>query len=121
MALTKPYEVPQGIIGEHHKLQKVEILPGENRVDILFAVYVNKAARDSNKVPLYYQSVSIPLDSFSEDPRTVFYTAARTYVDSYLAYSMNEVALGQSLNDTNTVTIRPEYLAPNTPLINVEG
>jgi hypothetical protein len=111
MALTKDYEIPQGIIGEYHRLQKVEILPSEGRVDILFAIYVNKAAKEAAKLPLYYQSVSIPLDHFTEDPRTVFYTAARTHKNSYLATSSNTVDPDQSTNISNTVALRPEYVA----------
>jgi hypothetical protein len=111
MALTKDHEIPQGIIGEYHKLQKVELLPSEGRADILFAIYVNKAAKDTGKLPLYYQSVSIPFDHFTEDPRTVFYTAARMYKNSYLAASYNTVDPDQSTNISNTVALRPEYVA----------
>lgn len=118
MALSKQYEVPQGVIGEHHKIQKIEIIPSENRVDILFAVYLSKEARDLEKVPLYYQSVSIPLDNFTEDPRTVFYTAARLHVNSYLARSANEVAADQSTNIGNVISLRSEYIAPYPSLFN---
>ncbi len=117
MALIKEYEVPQGVVGTHHRLQKVEILPGENRVDILFAVYFNEQARIDNKTPLYYEAVSIPLDNFAEDPRTVFYTAARLHLNSYLANAVNSVTPDQSTNVNNVVSIRNEFVASQS-LIN---
>lgn len=109
MAVNKQYTTVHGVNASFHKIQKVELLVDENRVDILFAIYLNQAAIDMGRVPLYYRSVSIPLDSFEKDPRSIFYNAAKRYNNSYLVGCLDDVEPGTDLNMENVLRVKPEH------------
>jgi hypothetical protein len=107
LALNKTFITPHGVTAFYHKLIKVELNTTNNIVEMLFAVYVNKQAREEGAQPLWYQTVSVPFSEFDHDPRSVFYNAAKDYSLSYLYGAENELADADSTNPSNVLNIKP--------------
>lgn len=83
MAIIKDLLTPFGIVAKYHRILKAEFYASTQKVEILFAIYASKEARDAGGTPLWHENISVPFDAFEEHPLSYLYSVA-TQAESYL-------------------------------------
>lgn len=84
MALEKEITTPTGVIGNYHRILKVEVSPVDGCVTIVCAIYPSAETRENYDTPTWHEYVRIPISTLEEDPLTDFYTLLKTCPESYL-------------------------------------
>ena len=91
MAIIKDFKTQHGVTAKYHKLTNVDISIPNNSVTLKFAIYLDEETRRAGSVPLWNEYVTIPLDSFEENPVKFFYPLASALDISYLKDGISDV------------------------------
>ncbi len=84
MALEKEVVTPSGVVGNYHRIVKVEVSASDECATVVVAIYPTAETRATFDTPIWHEYVRIPINSLAEDPFTLFYEALKTSGASYL-------------------------------------